>query len=185
MDDKLKVIKYKAAGLDVDFYPSLVEEPNTWFKQIKKHLPENKYGRKGVVYGDDNLVYIVKYGNNVKHKTVNSWNDIPGLTDIKRYCEHITGQIYTVCVIQHYYDGRAGINPHKDKEMVEGTKICGLSLGATRELVLARGNKKLTSSLGSGSLYVLNNPTNQHWSHSITKDESIKKSRISLTFRNY
>ena len=98
--------------------------------------------------------------------------------------EEITNEKYNICVIQRYPSGKVGIKKHRDKEMKLGTTISGLSLGATRKLKLEYYDKNIEKDLLSGSLYVLNPPTNSYYTHCIEKD-STTEPRISLTFRNY
>lgn len=57
---------------------------------------------------------------------------------MKKHVDVIVGGITTVLVIQRYHDGYAGILPHRDKEMILGTRISGVSLGATRKLLFER-----------------------------------------------
>src|SRR3989338_8052202 len=90
----------------------------------------------------------------------------PVIKSIKNNLENFIDEKFTVCVLQKYKHGNIGIKPHRDKEMKKGTIICGLSVGETRTLTVAGGNK------------------NDYWSHSIEKD-STKNVRYSATFRNY
>ena len=90
----------------------------------------------------------------------------------------------TVCIVQCYPSGKIGIGHHRDKEIVPGRPILGLSLGATRVLELKRkGCDTLQLPLPSGSLYAMKGQTNNRWSHSIVKDTKVKDVRYSLTFR--
>lgn len=80
------------------------------------------------------------------------------------------------------------MNKHKDNEM-DDRLICGLSLGATRTLVMypPSFNKKdiepIKIELPHNSLYVIEDPTNRYWMHSIQQDNDVEKVRYSLTFR--
>jgi alkylated DNA repair dioxygenase AlkB len=60
------------------------------------------------------------------------------LNFIKERVEAITKNKYSIYVMQRYPYGNIGINPHRDKEMVPGTTICGVSLGQTRVLTMGR-----------------------------------------------
>ncbi len=138
--------------------------------------------RTSRTFGDPGLKYVINwYGTTTTREAV-EWT--PELLKVKSDLENVTGDKYNVCVIQWYPNGRAFIAPHKDREMTRGTTIAGLSLGQTRTLALSRGTKVHKFGLLSGSLYILNPPTNDSWAHSIEKDESTRP-RISLTFRNY
>lgn len=150
----------------------------------------NDNRRQKFLFGDDNLIYSVKYRGKQTDYQVLPWTQT--LLDLKDIVQTITRtegtslvqHTYTVCSIQRYPHGGVGINPHRDKEMKLGTSILGLSLGAERNLVLTRGDKSLILPLPSGSVYILYPPTNNYWLHSIPKDGSTS-ARISLTFRNY
>lgn len=180
--------KFRDDNLNLDFYNDFITEKESQelydvlFKKVK--WQKKSSGRHNCTYGEDGLEYIIKwYGKTTVRKAID-WKELPELFPIKEKLEHITNETYNICVIQLYPTGNVGIKPHRDKEMKFGTTISGLSLGETRTLSMARGNKKINISLNSGSLYVFNPPTNSYWSHSIEKDIT-DKPRISLTFRNY
>ena len=101
--------------------------------------------------------------------------------------EKICGQQFEMCLIQYYRSGKIGIVPHRDNVLKKNIAIVGLSLGQTRTLVNAayEGKREIRTELVDGSLYVMNPPTNDRWTHSIPIDERAKKPRISLTFRNF
>lgn len=193
--------KYADTGLNLDFYPRLYTESDSQLiydmleKEVAWLKPITSGRRSNQIYGDDGLVYEVKfsgYRGNAKalppgpgattRRKAQPWT--PLLAQIRDDIAAITGAKYTICVVQRYPNGSVGINPHKDKEMLAGTTIAGLSFGSTRTLVMARGEKALRLDLGPGSMYVLNPPTNDYWSHAIEKSTETRP-RISLTFRNY
>ena len=193
-------VKITGPWLDVDFYPQFLTPTiaELLYTKLEKILPHAK-GRKAVLIGSAGLVYKFNIRGQTSERAVIPWDlacgcgsDIclcsilPILLTVKKYVDNIAGATTTVLVIQRYHDGTSGIAPHRDKEMVLGTKICGVSLGATRKLVFERtGCDPLSLTLNSGSLYIMNPPTNSYWSHSVVKEPHIKQSRISLTFRNY
>ena len=170
---------------------NLYLDPNFLSEQMSQNLFTILNGlewsptrRQKYLYADPGLVYTINFkGKNVEYATRN-WDQLPILLTIKKLIEQLTGDVYTVCVVQHYPSGRYGINPHRDKEMKPGTTIAGLSLGETRTLTMARRDQKIPIRLNSGSLYILYPPTNDYWSHSIEKDATLG-ARISLTYRNY
>lgn len=196
-DDNYKIT---APNFDVDFRKHFLQPDvaDTLYEKLENILPHVK-GRKGILIGDEGLVYRVNIRGNTLERPVIPWtlqcgcekdgcicSALPVLRAIKQYIDNTIKSITTVLIIQRYHDGYAGISPHRDKEMVLGTKICGLSLGATRTLIFGRrGCDPVSLELNSGSLYVMNPPTNSYWSHSIVKDSKVKSSRISLTFRTY
>ncbi len=202
-------IAYRKERLDVDVYPDFVApEAQNLFDYIEKRVPWTKQitptSRVNQNYGDPGLKYILKFGGYDRRSGISNaysgkpvktieravlpWDDLPALDVIKEMLLETTGSTYNYCVIQRYPSGRVGINPHKDKEMLPGSLIAGISLGATRTLTLIppRYNKvdrdPIAIQLPPGSLYLLKDPTNRHWQHSIDKDET-KEPRISLTFR--
>lgn len=178
----------KDLDLNIDFYPNFLSEElaNYWYLYLEQIIPHESK-RNSLLFGDSGLIYNVSYRNIDTNREVIPWQHLPALSELKNLVENITNQKYTVCAIQRYPNGSIGIAPHRDKEMVSGTRICGLSLGATRTLVFTKNNNpgSLSLHLNSGSLYVMNPPTNQTRLHSIIKEPHIKQSRISLTFRDY
>lgn len=192
---------YQGERLNVHFHPHFLsdKEAKLLFKYIEERVPwsneitENK--RVNQNYGDKDISYKLTFGGyqdrpvQVIERKVKEWKELPILETIKEKLSIITETKYNYCVIQRYPNGKIGIKPHKDREMLPGTIISGISLGATRILTLTppKYNKidksEIHIGLVPGSLYVLMPPTNDHWSHSIEKDFSIKEPRISLTFR--
>ena len=111
-------------------------------------------------------------------------------------------------LIQHYRSGKDYISEHSDKtiDVVAGSKIVNVSIGATRSMTL-RTKKDASSSeeeksrkhqkfpLPDRSMFVMGLETNAKWLHSVrhdnrpfhTKSEEerhMNGGRISLTFRN-
>jgi len=180
-------------GLNIDFYTNFLtkEEADSLYikalQSIPGKLPNLK--RANTTFGDDGLEYEVTFGGygnvpkNTVHRKTRPWNQLPGLWNAKEKVEEATGEVYNFCVVQYYPCGKVGINPHRDREMVPGTTIAGLSLGTTRTLRMSRFDDMVELELNHNSLYVLNPPTNDKWMHSIPKDTTTK-ARISLTFRN-
>lgn len=195
--DNYKII---APHFDVDFRKHFLQPDvaDMLYRKLENILPHIK-GRKAILIGDEGLVYRINIRGNISERPVIPWtlrcgcekdtcicSILPVLRAVKQYVDDTVKSNTTVLIIQRYHDGYAGILPHRDKEMILGTKICGVSLGATRTLLFEkRGYNPVSLELNSGSLYVMNPPTNSYWSHSIVKDSTIKLSRISLTFRTY
>jgi nicotinamidase-related amidase/alkylated DNA repair dioxygenase AlkB len=128
----------------------------------------------------------------------------PFVDQLRAAIEAQTGQTINHALIQRYMDGAGYISPHADKtlDIARGTAILGLSLGATRSIIL---RSKLpgpdgvhvtqTLELPHGSLFVLGWETNQRFTHGIRQDgrhEQEKREdelrdggqRISLTMRS-
>jgi hypothetical protein len=110
---------------------------------------------------------------------VEDWDDFPLL---KQLAERV-GEGDNYAVVQYYPHGGVGIKPHRDREMVPGTTITGVSLGACRDLTLnLTGRPAKLLPLENGSAYKLRPPTNDCCTHSIEIDDT-RKPRWSVTFR--
>lgn len=180
---------YKSSTLNLEYYENFLseEDASDAYDIIENNIEWGKSKdrkRLNMTFGDEGLTYkIVWYGKTTYRKTID-WKKLPVLLDIKNKVEEMTSEQYNICVVQRYPNGNIGINPHRDREMKEGTTICGISLGQERILNMSRNENSIDIPLKNGSMYVFNPPTNDYWAHSIKKDKS-KKPRISLTFRNY
>ena len=169
---------------NVEFFPQFLnnKESSELYRQLLPQVVLYKNKRSTVIFADEGIKYTIEYFGQTSVKETVKWID--PLMKVKNKLETYTKEKYNVCVLQCYPNGNVGINPHRDKEMVKGTTIAGVSLGETRVLELQRGMEKKEYRLNSGSLYLLNPPTNSYWTHSIRKDAT-KRIRLSLTFRNY
>lgn len=189
---------YTDDKLNIDFYPSFlsIEEAdelyNILFSSLFSEKPLTR--RANFTFGDTKsdgsmISYTVQFKNNTVTRVATPWSiplkkgQSPLLKIYKDRLEQLTGSRYNYVVVQYYPSGKVGINPHRDKEMRSGTDIAGVSLGATRDLVMIRNFKEQAIYLTHGSLYVLKPPTNDYWQHSIPKDDEIQGARISLTYR--
>ncbi|KAL4900783.1 hypothetical protein BDW74DRAFT_90041 [Aspergillus multicolor] len=125
---------------------------------------------------------------------------------VRAIVERILGHPLNHVLIQLYRDGQDRISEHSDKtlDIVRGSSICNVSLGAQRVMVLrqkgsesAEGTGRLTQRvpMPHESLFVLGEKTNARWLHGIKPDKrqesekSIEErafggQRISLTFRH-
>ena len=198
--EELSIIKqeYKAPNLSVDYYPKILTtlEIDHWYRKLEDRFSDSS---RSTMFGNEGLIYTTVYRGETNHYQVEPWTSIPGLIDLKQKVEELTGETFTVVAIKCYVNGKKGIAPHRDKEMIEGTKIAGLSFGSKRTLTFTKPfdlyahqphhtrqtYDTISIPLASGSLYVMNPPTNQKWLHSIEKDSTVKLPRFVLTFRNY
>lgn len=122
--------------------------------------------------------------------------------------ERILGHPLNHVLIQFYRDGQDRISEHSDKtlDIVRGSSICNVSLGAQRIMVLRTKASHGSEGAESGrqtqrvplpheSLFVLGERTNMRWLHGIRpdkrpeSDKSVEEraysgERISLTFRH-
>lgn len=177
---------FRSEYYSVDFYKDFLdsEQSAKLYELCLSLLKPFKIGnrRTNKTFGDEGLIYEIKFKNGTVRRPTEEWPE--DIKKIKTRIEKLVDAKLNICVLQYYPNGNVGINPHRDKEMIHGTKICGLSLGETRTLSMAYRSLEHDIKLPEGSLYIFNPPTNDFWSHSISKDSS-KNPRISLTFRNY
>lgn len=184
--------EYRDTNLSIDFYPVFLDYNLTvalynYFEQI--HWTR-KSSRSTLIFanhdpnksGNSGITYSVNYNDITTERETVQFPDL--IKFVKDLVEKQTNNIYTVCIVQRYPNGNVGIGYHRDKEMLPGTTIAGISIGETRRLNVKRGFNLYHMDLINGSLYVLNPPTNDYYVHSILKD-STKNVRYSLTFRNY
>lgn len=183
-------IKITDSKFDVDFYEKFEESKKYTLlydlASLYGKLPT--YKRKALLFGNADLQYSVTYRGKTSIRKVTDWNNLSDITEIKDKIKIITGMDPTVCILQWYPNGKIGIDAHRDKEMKPGTKIAGVSFESNNDnpriLSFSNGKGSIKFPLTSGSLYVMNPPTNDMWTHSIQCSESAN-SRISLTFRDY
>ena len=187
--DKKVIVKFK---LNINLYETFLskDESIKIFNMIKEKVPLVKNKRSNLTFGDDGLVYEIKFGGYynkpitiIKRQCI-PWKELPILIELRDKVSKLTKEKYNFCVIQRYSKG-VGISPHRDKEMKKETTICGLSLGNTRILIMSPPKfvkePPIKIELNPGSLYILKSPTNDYWTHCIEKKG---EERISLTFRN-
>ena len=134
---------------------------------------------------------------------------------LRKECEKIVGHQLNHVLIQHYRTGEDNISEHSDKtlDIVRGSSIVNLSLGAMRTMILRTKKASRVDStkpkmaeevlsrttqrirLPHNSLFILGQRTNANWLHAIRADKRprVEKSpdelafdgeRISLTFRS-
>lgn len=153
--------------------------------------------RKAVVHGSVTEALSPMYRHPTDNRLpVEPWDDTTRL--LAEAVSKNIGHEVNHALIQLYSSGAAHISPHSDKtlDILRGTPIASLSLGASRTMILrsktARVEQRVV--LPHNSLLVLGWETNQKWKHAIDKDIRGEKSkrpdeclqdgqRISLTFR--
>lgn len=150
----------------------------------------SKHKRENVTFGKAGTSYTVTFHNTGKtvtrHATDWSGTVFERVSDL--VCSPMGSCDYVV--VQRYPSGHIGIGKHKDNEM-EGRTIIGLSIGATRTLVMhpppweaKTGQKPIAIPLPDNSVYEIRPPTNRYWMHEIPLDPNSTGVRYSLTFRN-
>ncbi|GKZ31297.1 hypothetical protein AbraIFM66950_011657 [Aspergillus brasiliensis] len=125
---------------------------------------------------------------------------------IRAIVERILGHPLNHALIQLYRDGQDRISEHSDKtlDIVRGSSICNVSLGAQRVMVLRTkgaaegedsGRQTQRIPMPHESLFILGEKTNRRWLHGIRPDKrpdtektmeerAYEGQRISLTFRH-
>lgn len=111
----------------------------------------------------------------------------PLIKKMKYNVEDYLGIKFNFALVNYYPDGKSGIGKHSDSEhCMNFTKpIACLNFGATRKLIFREKNGKgyFEMKPEHESLYVMNPPTNDKWTHEIPMEKKIKEPRISITFR--
>ena len=100
-------------------------------------------------------------------------------------------QPYNYALVNLYRDGNDYIGWHADKEadLVDGSTIASLSLGAKRDFLFRRIHTQKGAinthkiELTHGSLVLMQNNTQKHYKHSLPKRKKIKSERWNITFR--
>lgn len=87
-----------------------------------------------------------------------------------------------------YENGERYISQHSDneKDLLPGSTICGLSLGATRHFDLIAKDKsepRFRQDLVSGSMIIMGDGTQKHYTHGVPVEKKVRNPRINLTFR--
>lgn len=129
---------------------------------------------------------IYRYPTNNQHAChTEGWSETTGR--LKDRVAALMGQPINHCVANLYRNERDFIGAHKDKmlDILSGTAIATLSLGASRPLVLEHedGEQRQEVPLRPGSVFIIGPQTNLHWTHSIPKQSARCGMRISLTLR--
>lgn len=95
---------------------------------------------------------------------------------------------FNYSLINNYIDGNNYIGYHADdeKELGRNPIIAGISFGEEREIYFKSmiDGKVVKVKLPHNSLFVMFDPTNKYWKHSIPKTSKHIGQRISLTFRS-
>jgi len=137
--------------------------------------------RKVAFYSDPSISY--RYAS--KTKIGLPWTS--SLLTIKNTIESITKESYNACLLNLYHNGEESMGWHSDneKEIITGSSIASLSLGANRKFSFKHKVSKETVSieLENGSLLEMKGSVQVHWWHSLLKSKKVTDARINLTFR--
>jgi alkylated DNA repair dioxygenase AlkB len=193
-------INDKNKNINIKYIDKFLDEEKTlkYFKILQKHLLYNsdemssikimgktiKIPRKQVAYSENSIKFPFS-GISVSSLDWNKEGKIEKIIrKIKKLIEKISGKKFNFVLINYYEDGSKYIGKHHDDEtsMLHGC-ITGISFGAKRKMVFTYDKYKEHFYLSSGSLILINEPTNKYYTHEITKDLKCTEPRISLTFR--
>lgn len=98
---------------------------------------------------------------------------------------------FNSCLLNYYRDGSDKIDHHSDREALgELNAVVTISLGSARKLSFKGRTKgaddkyeKIDVILNNGDMLMMLGECQNLWTHGISRDNSVKNSRISLTFR--
>jgi alkylated DNA repair dioxygenase AlkB len=137
--------------------------------------------RKVAFFSDPSISY--RYAG--KTKIGLPWTST--LLTIKNRVESITKESYNACLLNLYHNGEESMGWHSDneKEIIAGSSIASLSLGANRKFSFKHKLSKETVSieLENGSLLEMKGSVQAHWWHALIKSKKVTAARINLTFR--
>ena len=188
---------FKSLGVHVTLYNNFLSHDygnyllNLLERVARWNHPITSKKRQNANYGDPGISYdlVMGYGDKkvVIRREVHDWKEIPDLILVRDQVSRITGMKYNYVVIQRYPIPSIAMPPHRDKEVASGTIISGVSLGASRNLIINPIRKIAgethTIGLEHCSLYCMLPPTNDFATHAITPGISGPPVRISLTYR--
>lgn len=191
-------------GLNIYYTKNFIDYDDTQIifkileKRLKYNSPEDskvlifgKYieiPRSQAAYGDAGTFY--RFSGNIVY--AKDWSEDGVIEMILRKIRHkleiYTGTKFNFVLINRYENGNQYIGFHSDDEDDLGhePKIAGISFGAMRPLYFQNKISALTDikiDLESGSVILMNHPTNKYWKHSIPKTSKKIGTRISLTYR--
>lgn len=123
--------------------------------------------------------------NNQNACTIDPWTEtVARLRDV---CIEKVGGPLNHSVGNLYRNERDFIGPHRDKmlDIVEGSNIFTISLGAERPMVITclSNSMEQVVPLRHGSCFVIGPETNRLWSHSLPQQKHPLGPRVSLTIR--
>lgn len=156
---------------------------------------KTKIPRKQASYGDNGAGYRFS-GIKVNARP---WDkDLVGmrLKDIVDDINEKFDKKYNFVLINKYRDGNDYIGHHSDSKtgLIPDSSIAGISLGGMRTIIFRPKSshaslvdiydmKNPHQSLDHGSIFIMEHPTNDYWTHSIPKLNTPVPPRISLTLR--
>ena len=163
------------------YLQELLQQINWKQESIKLFGKETAMPRLTAWYGEKAYTY-----SGLENKPA-PW--IPVLLQLKEQVEQATGNSYNSVLLNLYRTGHDSMGWHSDDEaeLGQAPAIASLSFGGERRFAFRhRFRKELASvrlALPSGSLLLMQGPTQHFWQHSIPKTAKTVQPRINLTFR--
>lgn len=179
----------------VDYMPEFFSEPESSliFDQLLRSLDWQSdqimmFGklittkRKVAWVGDPDCSYTY---SGVK-KNPQTWTS--DLLKIKESIEKLSDSSFNSCLLNLYHGGDEGMGWHSDdeKELDAQSSIVSVSFGANRKFSFRHklDKEKISLTLESGSVLMMQPPTQEYWSHSLLTTKVATLPRINLTFRS-
>lgn len=133
-------------------------------------------------FGDDGLHY--RYAG--VDRTTHPWP--PHLRTARDRIAAVCGHPFNYALVNLYQTGDDYIGWHADKvsDLVAGSSIASLSLGAVRPFQLRHKSSGATHEvmLASGSLLVMRGTCQQFYKHSLPRRRGVTEPRFNITFRH-
>ncbi len=148
---------------------------------VKVYGKEHCIPREQVWFADDgcNMVYSKLLVN------ASPWPY--DLNRLRYQLKHDFKQDYNGVLVNRYLSGQQTMGWHSDDEpeIMLGTDIASISMGATRDFVVKNkvSNEKVTFTLSCGDSIIMHYPMQQQWLHSVPKRQKVVEPRLNFTFR--
>ena len=172
---------------DTGFVDMPISNSQLHLSNLIKNLPwqQSSFGRRkvcqiGCDYTYSNIV--------VKGVPFEVYKPLKGLLD--RVNSELGTSFNSILVNWYPAGSSVGIGVHKDdeKELVHGSKVCSISLGATMPFILqdrySNPSESIRVDLKDGDVFLMGTNCQKHYFHSIPK-MVLSSDRVSLTFREF
>eukprot|EP01091_Cochliopodium_minus_P009959 TRINITY_DN256_c0_g1_i1.p1 TRINITY_DN256_c0_g1~~TRINITY_DN256_c0_g1_i1.p1 ORF type:complete len:252 (-),score=56.33 TRINITY_DN256_c0_g1_i1:58-813(-) len=183
MADKMELSNKFLNKKDADYYLEELYKHMEWVQEEIKMMGKTlKPMRLICINGDNNLSY--RYSG-IK-KIAPGWNET--LHELKKKAEEFCGEKFNFALVNLYRNGEDYIGPHSDdtRDLVPGSSVVSVTLGAERDFVVKRKTDKKTFifPLPHGSMLVMKDGAQKTYKHSVPKRKKITNKRINITFRH-
>jgi len=181
-------------GGEVYYMPTFVDHTTAdrWYKELDDldtwYHPTLKVHGKTLTQSRSIAAYAVAPDLVVKYSgtTVVMHHPYPPvLLEIQDVLQAVLGVEFNHVMLNRYEDGSVSIGRHSDT--LENKVIASISLGAERQFIMRPKDKSVAEAVklrpADGSLLVMQGDTQVNWKHEITREPTLKRGRISLTFR--